>query len=143
MLWARVLAYVTCAPQIFDKLTSRSSTVVRWHLKRLLSEYVRYYQEDRTHLGLGKGRLTAGFVRRLWVASFLTNGLADYTIVTIGLPDSQHAVLKPKPETPSLCMRSTVTAVAVANPGIGRSLVVQFSFLIQTLAMGNCAVFGG
>jgi putative transposase len=24
------------------------------HLKRLLSEYVRYYQEDRTHLGLGK-----------------------------------------------------------------------------------------
>ena len=25
------------------------------HLKRLLSEYVRYYLEDRTHLGLGKG----------------------------------------------------------------------------------------
>ena len=25
------------------------------HLKRLLSEYVRYYDEDRTHLGLGKG----------------------------------------------------------------------------------------
>ena len=25
------------------------------HLKRLLSDYVRYYQEDRTHLGLGKG----------------------------------------------------------------------------------------
>jgi len=24
------------------------------HLKRLLSEYVRYYQEDRTHLGLRK-----------------------------------------------------------------------------------------
>jgi putative transposase len=24
------------------------------HLKRLLSEYVRYYQEDRTHLGLNK-----------------------------------------------------------------------------------------
>jgi len=33
------------------------------HLKRLLSEYVRYYQEDRTHLGLSKqtpsNRLTA------------------------------------------------------------------------------------
>src|SRR5438477_9623299 len=32
------------------------------HLKRLLSEYVRYYHEDRTHLGLNKetpsGRLT-------------------------------------------------------------------------------------
>jgi putative transposase len=25
------------------------------HLKRLLSEYVRYYHGDRTHLGLGKG----------------------------------------------------------------------------------------
>jgi putative transposase len=24
------------------------------HLKRLLSEYVRYYHEDRTHLGLSK-----------------------------------------------------------------------------------------
>lgn len=34
------------------------------HLKRLLSEYVRYYHEDRTHLGLGKetpgGRLRSG-----------------------------------------------------------------------------------
>src|SRR5713101_4225456 len=25
------------------------------HLKRLLSQYIRYYHEDRTHLGLGKG----------------------------------------------------------------------------------------
>ena len=25
------------------------------HLKRLLSEYIRYYHDDRTHLGLGKG----------------------------------------------------------------------------------------
>jgi transposase InsO family protein len=25
------------------------------HFKRLLSEYIRYYHEDRTHLGLGKG----------------------------------------------------------------------------------------
>jgi putative transposase len=25
------------------------------HMKRLLSEYVRYYHEDRTHLGLGRG----------------------------------------------------------------------------------------
>jgi putative transposase len=24
------------------------------HLKRLMNEYVRYYHEDRTHLGLGK-----------------------------------------------------------------------------------------
>jgi hypothetical protein len=25
------------------------------HLKRLLSDYVRYHHEDRTHLGLAKG----------------------------------------------------------------------------------------
>jgi hypothetical protein len=25
------------------------------HLKRLLADYVRYYHEDRTHLGLAKG----------------------------------------------------------------------------------------
>jgi hypothetical protein len=25
------------------------------HLKLLLSEYIRYYHKDRTHLGLGKG----------------------------------------------------------------------------------------
>jgi putative transposase len=25
------------------------------HLKRVLSDYVGYYHEDRTHLGLGKG----------------------------------------------------------------------------------------
>ncbi len=26
------------------------------HLKRLMAEYVRYYHEDRMHLGLGKDR---------------------------------------------------------------------------------------
>jgi putative transposase len=25
-----------------------------WHLKRLMIEYVRYYHDDRTHLGLAK-----------------------------------------------------------------------------------------
>ena len=38
-------------------------TLNEQHLKRLLSEYVRYYHEDRTHLGLAKdtpaGRPTA------------------------------------------------------------------------------------
>jgi hypothetical protein len=28
--------------------------ILSGHLKRLLSAYVRYYHEDRTHLGLGK-----------------------------------------------------------------------------------------
>lgn len=43
------------------------------HLKRLLSEYVRYYHEDRTHLGLEKDtpnrRLTAGIGHRSHVVS--------------------------------------------------------------------------
>ena len=38
------------------------------HLKRLMGEYIRYYHEDRTHLGLGKGtpasRETATFPGR-------------------------------------------------------------------------------
>jgi hypothetical protein len=29
--------------------------VNRRHLKRLLTDYVNYYHDDRTHLGLGKG----------------------------------------------------------------------------------------
>jgi transposase InsO family protein len=36
-------------------LLDHTITVNESHLKRLLSEYVRYYHEDRTHLGLGKG----------------------------------------------------------------------------------------
>jgi putative transposase len=30
------------------------------HLKRLMSEYVRYYHEDRTHLGLAKDTPAVG-----------------------------------------------------------------------------------
>ena len=61
------------------------------HLKRLLSEYVRYYHEDRTHLGLGKGtpncqnsiqnlrsRPVSGATRR--VASSLRSGCLSPTV---------------------------------------------------------------
>jgi putative transposase len=36
-------------------LLDHTIAVNEGHLNRLLSEYVRYYHEDRTHLGLGKG----------------------------------------------------------------------------------------
>ena len=40
----------------------------RRHLRRLLKEYIRYYHEDRTHLGLGKdtpnGRVPASVPSR-------------------------------------------------------------------------------
>jgi hypothetical protein len=37
-----------------DFFTVPTLTFGGWHLKRLMSEYVRYYHEDRTHLGLAK-----------------------------------------------------------------------------------------
>jgi hypothetical protein len=44
-----------CRPQARDLLDHVIATSER-HLKRLLSDYVRYYHEDRTHLGLNKLR---------------------------------------------------------------------------------------
>jgi putative transposase len=41
----------SCRQDLLDHIIA----VNERHLKRLLSEYVRYYHEDRTHLGLGKG----------------------------------------------------------------------------------------
>jgi len=41
----------SCRRDLLDHIIA----VNELHLKRLLSEYVRYYHEDRTHLGLGKG----------------------------------------------------------------------------------------
>jgi putative transposase len=41
----------SCRRELLDHIVALDER----HLKRLLSEYVRYYHEDRTHLGLGKG----------------------------------------------------------------------------------------
>ena len=40
----------SCRRDLLDHILA----VKELHLKRLLSEYVRYYQEDRSHLGLRK-----------------------------------------------------------------------------------------
>ena len=40
----------SCRKDLLDHIIA----VNERHLRRLLSEYIRYYQEDRTHLGLGK-----------------------------------------------------------------------------------------
>ena len=42
----------SCRRDLLDHIVA----VNERHLKRLLSEYVRYHHEDRTHLGLGKRR---------------------------------------------------------------------------------------
>jgi len=41
----------SCRRDLLDHMIAMNER----HLKRLLSDYVRYYHEDRTHLGLGKG----------------------------------------------------------------------------------------
>ncbi|MHB8677276.1 MAG: integrase core domain-containing protein [Candidatus Acidiferrales bacterium] len=41
----------SCRCDLLDRIIA----VNEGHLKRLLSDYVRYYHDDRTHLGLGKG----------------------------------------------------------------------------------------
>ena len=41
----------SCRRELLDHVIALNER----HLKRLLSEYVSYYHEDRTHLGLGKG----------------------------------------------------------------------------------------
>ena len=38
-----------------ERLLDHIIAVDERHLKRLLAEYVGYYHDDRTHLGLGKG----------------------------------------------------------------------------------------
>ena len=41
----------SCRSELLDHVIALNER----HLKRLLSEYVSYHHEDRTHLGLGKG----------------------------------------------------------------------------------------
>ena len=58
------------------------------HLKRLLFDYVRYHHDDRTHLGLGKGRelRRGGFAPQTPGALFLTIDSVDCIIDMTGLP---------------------------------------------------------
>jgi putative transposase len=52
--WQNVVAerwVESCHRDLLDHIIAANER----HLKRLLSEYVRYYHEDRTDLGLGKG----------------------------------------------------------------------------------------
>jgi len=65
------------------------------HLKRLLSEYIRYYREDRTHLGLGKGNAKRRTRSIASVASFLICDWEGCTTGMIGLPNpDQRSVAK-------------------------------------------------
>lgn len=55
------------------------------HLKRLMAEYVRYYHEDRTHLGSPRTRQWVAqllFILALETGSNPSHDSADYTIVT-------------------------------------------------------------
>ena len=58
----------SCRRDLLDHMVALNER----HLKRLLSEYVRYHYEDRTHLGsdLRRGHLKAEFVPKLRVEFF-------------------------------------------------------------------------
>ena len=60
------------------------------HLKRLLSDYVSYYHEDRTHLGLRKEARLGGPGRLPMVESFLSAVSEVYTTDTTERPEESH-----------------------------------------------------
>jgi len=72
----------SCRRDLLDHIIAANES----HLKRLLSEYVDYYHEDRTHLGLGKELQTAGFLPQRWDTWLLASDMADCIIVTTALP---------------------------------------------------------
>jgi hypothetical protein len=57
------------------------------HLKRLPSDYVRYYHDDRTHLGLEKETPGRRSLVQSRVTYFLVSDSAACIIGTSGLPD--------------------------------------------------------
>ena len=65
------------------------------HLKRLLADYVGYYHDDRTHLGLGKGTPDRRIRSVPGVASFLKSDSAGSIIVAIGRPDPDYLFSHP------------------------------------------------
>ena len=51
----RAQAILDCSTKNLVRLEEAACVVLNErHLQRLMAEYVRYYHEDRTHLGLGK-----------------------------------------------------------------------------------------
>ena len=66
------------------------------HLKRILADYVRYYHDDRTHLGLRKQTPAAEFVQQLGAMFFLTHDSVACTIDTIArhenYAEEDHAI---------------------------------------------------
>jgi hypothetical protein len=99
----------SCRRDLLDHIVALNER----HLKRLLSEYVRYHHGDRTHLGLEK-RTPDGRIRSVVpVGSFHRSDSAGCTIVTIERPSPDRLSADPL----YICiymriyMRSTCTRV--------------------------------
>jgi len=69
------------------------------HLKRLLCDYVRYYHQDRAHLGLGKGTPNNRSRATASGPILVTDDSAGCTIVTIAPLENQEAGFVLRPET--------------------------------------------
>src|ERR1039457_2435606 len=97
------------------------------HLKRLLSEYIRYTTTTARISGWGRERRTVEVVPEPLVASCLMTDSAGCIIVTIGLPDPKRVVLKPNARTPSIVTCGTRSRVAAKeNLGVGGVFLLQF-----------------
>jgi transposase InsO family protein len=76
----------SCRRDLLDHIVALNER----HLKRLLSEYVHYHHEDRTHLGLEKGTPN-GRIRSVASGRVLAQDrVGGCTIVTIEPPSSDH-----------------------------------------------------
>jgi hypothetical protein len=68
----------SCRRDILDRVIALNEA----HLKRLLRDYVAYYHEDRTHLGLGRNAPNAGFRQQDVGVPHHCHGSAGYIIAT-------------------------------------------------------------
>jgi hypothetical protein len=94
------------------------------HSKRLMFEYVRYYHEDRTHLGLAKDTPTGRQQRYvlLWEARFTPSlDSADCTIVTPSRLRLRQSVYRDQlllsQSEPRVTLSSRAEPVAWSNTG--------------------------
>jgi hypothetical protein len=92
----------SCRRDLLDHIVALNER----HLKRLLSEYVRYHHEDRTHLGLEKGT-PDGRIRSVASGSFHGCDSVGCTIVTIERPSPDRLSAGPL----YIYARSTCTRV--------------------------------
>jgi len=89
--WCGGALVESCRRDLLDHIIALNER----HLKRLLADYVGYYHDDRTHLGLGKGTPDRR-IRSVPAGRILSyERLGGSIIVTIGRPDPDYLFSHP------------------------------------------------